>query len=360
MTGTSGALEPQAGRVPRTFGIYAAAVVAAGTAALIAFGSIAGVGGDCFGSATFWLLAAFVLVGELLPVPVPRRHGLDRVPISTAFTFAILLMFGVVPALVVYAAASIIADGPQRPAGVVHAAPWMVADGVQGTSRVKVIFNPGQFGLTGGAGGAAPAAVGHAAPIALTGDAVPGVLLGAVVFFLAGHVLAGTGAALLARTPVVPYLRQDLVFEAVTEGCLLALAPAIVASAQVSVALVPLAFGPTFAIYLGGREAADAGHRASHDELTKLANRGLMLDRLRAAIATAERESSSAVVMIADLDDFKSVNDTLGHAFGDRVLTAIAPRLVRVLEGAGTLGRLGGGGVGGVGEGAAREGEGQG
>ncbi len=323
MTGTSGALELQAGGVPRRFTIYAAAVVAAAAVALIAFGSLAGVGGG-FGTATFWLLAAFVLVGELLPVPVPRRHGLDRVTISTAFTFAILLMFGVVPAMVVYAAAS------------------MIADGVQRTARVKVIFNAAQFVLTVGAVGAALAAVGHAAPIALTADAVPAVLLGAVVFFLAGHVLAGTGAALLARTPVVPYLRQDLVFEAVTEGCLLALAPAIVASAQVSVALVPLAFGPTFAIYLGGREAADAGHRASHDELTKLANRGLMLDRLRAAIATAERENSSAVVMIADLDDFKSVNDTLGHAFGDRVLTAIAPRLVRVLEGAATLGRLGG------------------
>ena len=87
-------------------------------------------------------------------------------------------------------------------------------------------------------------------------------LLGAVVFFLANHVLAGTGAALLARTPVVPYLLEDLAFQAVTEGCLLAFAPAIVAAAQVSVALVPLAFCPTLAIYFGGREAADAGHRA--------------------------------------------------------------------------------------------------
>src|SRR4051794_8425374 len=200
MTGTSGALEPQAGRVPRTFGIYAAAVVAAGTAALIAFGSLAGVGGDCLGSATFWLLAAFVLVGELLPVPVPRRHGLDRVTISTAFTFAILLMFGVVPAMVVYAAAS------------------MIADGVQRTSSVKVIFNAAQFVLTVGAVGAALAAVGHAAPIALTADAVPAVLLGAVVFFLAGHVLAGARAAPLPRAPLLPHPRPDLLVPAGHQG----------------------------------------------------------------------------------------------------------------------------------------------
>jgi diguanylate cyclase (GGDEF)-like protein len=309
--------------LPRRFSVYAATVVAAGAATLIAFASFDGTGGG-FRSATFWLLAAFVLVGELLPVPVPRRHGLDRVTISTAFAFAILLMFGVVPAMVVYAAAS------------------MIADGVQRTARVKVVFNGAQYVLTLGAVGLALAAIGDPAPVALTADVVPVVLLGALVFFLANHVLAGTAAALLARTPVMPYLREDLAFQAVTEGCLLALAPAIVASAHVSPALVPLAFCPTLAIYFGGREAADAGHRASHDELTGLANRGLLLDRLRSSIATAERAGSGAVVMIADLDDFKSVNDTLGHAFGDRVLTGVAPRLLRVLGPTATLGRLGG------------------
>jgi diguanylate cyclase (GGDEF)-like protein len=309
--------------VPRTFKAYAAAVVAAAVVALIAFTVLDGVGG-AFGSATFWLLAAFVLVGELLPIPVPRRHGLDRVTISTAFTFAIVLMYGVAPAMVVYAAASMIADGVQRTAGV------------------KILFNAAQYVLTVGAVGLALIAVGKPAPVALTAEVVPAVLLGAVIFFLANHVLAGTGAALLARTPVVPYLLEDLAFQAVTEGCLLAFAPAIVAAAQVSVALVPLAFCPTLAIYFGGREAADAGHRAAHDELTGLANRSLLLDRLRSTIAAAEREGSSAVVMIADLDDFKSVNDTLGHAFGDRVLAAVAPRLLRVLGANATLGRLGG------------------
>jgi diguanylate cyclase (GGDEF)-like protein len=225
---------------------------------------------------------------------------------------------------------------------VVYAAASMIADAVQRTAGVKVLFNAAQYVLTVGAVGLALIAVGKPAPVALTAEVVPAVLLGAVIFFLANHVLAGTGAALLARTPVVPYLLEDLAFQAVTEGCLLAFAPAIVAAAQVSVALVPLAFCPTLAIYFGGREAADAGHRAAHDELTGLANRSLLLDRLRSTIAAAEREGSSAVVMIADLDDFKSVNDTLGHAFGDRVLAAVAPRLLRVLGANATLGRLGG------------------
>jgi hypothetical protein len=55
--------------------------------------------------ALFWLLSALVLVGELLPIPVPRRQGLAKVTISTAFAFAILLRFGVWPALLVYVGA---------------------------------------------------------------------------------------------------------------------------------------------------------------------------------------------------------------------------------------------------------------
>src|SRR4051812_6131744 len=58
----------------------------------------------------FWLMASLVLVGELIPIDVPRREGADRVAISTAFAFAILLQFGLLPAVAAYAASSVIAD----------------------------------------------------------------------------------------------------------------------------------------------------------------------------------------------------------------------------------------------------------
>ena len=51
-----------------------------------------------------------MLVGELMPIDVPRRDGADRVAISTAFAFAVLLQFGLMPAVLAYAAASAIAD----------------------------------------------------------------------------------------------------------------------------------------------------------------------------------------------------------------------------------------------------------
>ena len=81
---------------------------------------------------------------------------------------------------------------------------------------------------------------------------------------------------------------------------------------------------------------------ALHDSLTGLPNRTLFGDRVRQAIAAAERHGQSLAVMLLDLDRFKQINDTLGHATGDRLLQAIGPRLVGALRKSDTLARLGG------------------
>lgn len=81
---------------------------------------------------------------------------------------------------------------------------------------------------------------------------------------------------------------------------------------------------------------------ALHDALTGLPNRSLFGDRVRQAIAAAERHGQSLAVMLLDLDRFKQINDTLGHATGDRLLQAIGPRLSGALRKSDTLARLGG------------------
>ena len=68
-------------------------------------------------------------------------------------------------------------------------------------------------------------------------------------------------------------------------------------------------------------------HRAFHDELTGLANRALFLDRMDHALDVARPESDPPVVLFVDLDDFKSVNDALGHGVGDQLLRSIADRI---------------------------------
>jgi diguanylate cyclase (GGDEF)-like protein/PAS domain S-box-containing protein len=83
-------------------------------------------------------------------------------------------------------------------------------------------------------------------------------------------------------------------------------------------------------------------YQAYHDSLTGLPNRLLFRDRITVALAHAKRSARGAAVMFLDLDQFKLVNDTLGHTVGDRLLQAIGSRLVNCVRGDDTVARMGG------------------
>ena len=83
-------------------------------------------------------------------------------------------------------------------------------------------------------------------------------------------------------------------------------------------------------------------HQAFHDPLTGLANRALFRDRVSHALALAQRSTHPITVLFLDLDDFKRVNDSLGHAEGDRLLIAAAERFLSCARAADTVSRLGG------------------
>jgi diguanylate cyclase (GGDEF)-like protein/PAS domain S-box-containing protein len=83
-------------------------------------------------------------------------------------------------------------------------------------------------------------------------------------------------------------------------------------------------------------------HQAFHDELTRLANRALFLNRVEHAVARVPRGKHLSAVLFLDLDGFKKVNDSLGHAVGDELLVATAARLMTCVRPGDTTARLGG------------------
>jgi diguanylate cyclase (GGDEF)-like protein len=271
--------------------------------------------------ARFWLLAALVVLGELFPIRVPRSGTSDEVTISTPFAFAILLAYGIVPALIVYVAAYLLAGVLER------------------VAPLKLGFNAAQYGLSLLTGAGVLALVHQMRwEQRSMAETLGAVLLGGIAIFVSNHLLAGVSGALLGRENVASYLRRDLLFQVWTAGFLLALTPIVLASAQVSLILVPLLFLPMLGIWIGGREAARAAHHALHDELTGLPNRRLFEQRLDRALSGAGR----VALLIVDIEDFRAVNDTLGHEQGDRLLAAVAHRLDELSEGEMTVARLGG------------------
>jgi diguanylate cyclase (GGDEF)-like protein len=81
---------------------------------------------------------------------------------------------------------------------------------------------------------------------------------------------------------------------------------------------------------------------ATHDFLTGLPNRVLLTDRFSMAAALAHRNKVRLAVMTLDLDNFKAINDTLGHAAGDQVLKTVSARLTGIIRASDTLARIGG------------------
>jgi diguanylate cyclase (GGDEF)-like protein len=274
---------------------------------------------------TFAVLGGGVVLGEMLPVKIPRRGDDEELTLSASFAMALLLLGGLGPALVAQGAASILQDFiSKKPA-------W------------RVRFNLGQYSLSMIAAWLAIRLVAVSPRLNVlhpfASGQLPAMLLGATAFFLVNAFVVGSAVAAYQNVPVVRYFRGSVTFVMITGGVVLLVAPIVLAAAAYTVVIVPLCLAPVLAMYNSVHQSARSEHEARHDALTGLPNRTAFHETITDAIEDA---SVPAAVLLMDLDRFKEVNDTLGHRYGDLLLVQVAQRFNDVIGDQGQIARLGG------------------
>ncbi len=125
-------------------------------------------------------------------------------------------------------------------------------------------------------------------------------------------------------------------------GALRLLLGGFVFSALLAALFYVMTTGRLRALRLVEAKTAQLRHQALHDALTELPNRTLITDRIEQLLARGRRNGTLGAALFFDLDEFKNVNDTLGHASGDHLLQSVATRLSVALRDVDTIGRMGG------------------
>jgi len=272
-------------------------------------------------------LVALALVAELRPVVLPGNdpHG---VVVSDAFVFAILYVYGIGPAVVAQALVTLCSEIAHRKT------PW------------KIAFNMGQYTVSLASAwlvvvafGAAPAIDSRIGTID-SGD-IGWMFLTWVVYFLVNNTLVSGVSGDEGQTFREAFF-EDFWYYVLTHFAVFVLSPVIALVALGPWQLLPLFLLPLFAVYKAAAISREKDHAAMHDSLTELPNRSLLMERLTDAIETGARESTRVGVLLLDLNRFKEVNDTLGHATGDKLLAIAASRIRSAVRPGDTVARLGG------------------
>jgi diguanylate cyclase (GGDEF)-like protein len=276
-----------------------------------------------------WSLAVLtgIIVGHLVMLGRSRWWG--GTGSGAALTLAVLLLYGWVPAGMVSLTVVVLVGIARRNRwrqGVLHGAVDLL--GIGAGALVLGVF------------GTVPSVESPADPAAWTLATAPQVALVAVAYLMVTRVLLWylhaprRGLPTVARTALV---RQGLVAVA-----LLGIAPLVCVVGVAKPILLPLFSIPLIALDSTLWIARARAEEQLRDPLTGLPNRQWLLERIWTALDDAERIDARAALMLIDLDRFRSVNDTLGHLAGDRLLLQIADRLRVALPRGAEAARLGG------------------
>jgi diguanylate cyclase (GGDEF)-like protein len=281
------------------------------------------------------VLGLEVLLAQCFPLHVAAR---TKLYLDTAILVAVVVLFQPGVALLVMGAGCALAH-------LVRREPWD-----------QTLFNTAQMILLA-AGGSALIAATALCEGGLILDHPQCMVLIAVVgmlMILASDLIVSTMAALQLGEPILRSWWQTLVPEGRTEVLTnlaqVGLGLIVAGIADMHPWIIVLLLLPAVCVHqalahhvrLRRQTEVLLEHQAYHDPLTGLPNRTLLLERLAEALDTAAREDELVAVLFLDLDNFKLVNDRLGHVAGDQLLVAIAERLQRGVPPGDTVARFGG------------------
>ncbi len=277
--------------------------------------------------AIFGLFAVLLVLGETQP-SFAMRFG-DNGEVSPGWTFAFALMlFGMpIGALIVMVSSNLLVDIRLR------------------NPARMVIFNASQIALALSAGALVLQVFGLRSSMTQL-DTIPlqwgfGILAAAVTVLVLNGVLTATVIGLHTGAGFVATFRTGLALSMTADGALLSLAPVFVIAVDYSFVLVPLLATTSYIVIRSARSSLQRAHDADHDPLTGLLNRRAFDDRLTQMLGLHGGEPDS-VLLVMDFDRFKEINDSLGHAIGDALLTSFAERVNEMLPANAAAARLGG------------------
>lgn len=328
VTAVPGAAEGRTGLLPGL-----PVVVVALAAALLGTGLVRALGtrhGLFPAGVDGWSLAVLtgLIVGHLVALGRDRWWG--GTGSGAALTLAVLLLYGWLPSVLVSLTVVVLV-------GVARRNRWR-----QGVLHGAVdILGIGAAALALAACGQVPTVEQPWDPASWDLYTLPELLLAASAYLLVTRVLlwcvhAPQGGGL----PTVE--RSALLRQVVIGGALLGIAPLICVVATARPVLLPLFAIPLFALDSSLWMARARAEEQLRDPLTGLPNRQWLLERIWTALDEAERDGVRSALVLIDLDRFRSVNDTLGHLAGDRLLLQIAERLRLALPKGAEAARLGG------------------
>jgi diguanylate cyclase (GGDEF)-like protein len=284
------------------------------------------------GNPMFWVVGGMILAGEVWRIDIPGRGPGEAAAAARSITVGAMLFWGFPIAVLLRAIAVVVGGIAQR-----H-------------TPQRVAFNAAQLSLSLGAAALALLAFGlnpmplH--PWRPAGDHPYLLIPAAAAYFIVNFGLVSVAVALRTRTSVKSRIRANVRQQAAISIVLFATAPLLtVAMESGSTLIVALFAVPLATIYVSAAMLVQREHQASHDELTGLVNRKLMVKRGYDALAKAAAADTRAGFLLIDLDrstGLKQVNDTLGHAVGDRLLQIVAHRLAISVRPGDIVARLGG------------------